>query len=93
MPGLRRMHADEVAIDAALVRRLVTGQFPGWSAPPLAPVPSAGTDNALFRLGSDLVVRLPRIGWAVPDVDKEQEWLPRLAPAPPGRRPAADRAR
>jgi aminoglycoside phosphotransferase (APT) family kinase protein len=80
VPGLSRMHADEVAIDAALVRRLLNGQFPHWSALPLEPVPSAGTDNALFRLGSELVVRLPRIDWAVPAVDKEQHWLPRLAP-------------
>jgi len=44
------------------------------------PVPSAGTDNALYRLGSDLAVRLPRIEGATGQVDKEQKFLPRLAP-------------
>jgi aminoglycoside phosphotransferase (APT) family kinase protein len=43
-------------------------------------VESAGTDNTLFRLGDDLVVRMPRIEWAVPQVAKEQQWLPQLAP-------------
>lgn len=42
---------------------------------------SAGTDNALFGLGDHLVVRLPRIQWAVAGVDLEQKWLPRLAPS------------
>jgi aminoglycoside phosphotransferase (APT) family kinase protein len=78
-----KMHADEVTTDAALVRRLLAAQFPQWAALPLARVPSAGTDNAIYRLGDELVVRLPRIYWAVDQVDKEHEWLPRLAPQLP----------
>ena len=77
------MHDDEVDIDQRLVRRLVDGQFPRWAGLALERVASAGTDNALYRLGADLVVRLPRIGWAVDDVAKEQRWLPRLAPGLP----------
>jgi aminoglycoside phosphotransferase (APT) family kinase protein len=46
-------------------------------------VQSAGTDHVLFRLGDHLVVRLPRIPAAVAQVGKEQQWLPRLAPALP----------
>jgi len=75
-----KMHADEVATDAALVRRLLAAQFPQWADLAIEPVPSAGTDNALFRLGEDMVVRLPRIAWAKRQVDKEQRWLPKLAP-------------
>lgn len=56
-----KMHDDEVDINVALVRRLLTAQFPQWANLPLAPVFSAGTDNALYRLGNVLVVRLPRI--------------------------------
>jgi aminoglycoside phosphotransferase (APT) family kinase protein len=74
------MHADEFPIDAGLVRRLVATQHPQWAGLTVRPVPSAGTDNALFRLGDELAVRLPRIGWAVDDVAKELRWLPRLAP-------------
>jgi aminoglycoside phosphotransferase (APT) family kinase protein len=78
-----KMHADEVETDVSLVRRLLAGQFPHWADLPIAPVKSAGTDNALYRLGDDMAVRLPRIHWATGQVDKEQRWLPRLAPLLP----------
>lgn len=78
-----KMHADEVDTDVLLVDRLIAAQFPQWANLPIEPVPSAGTDNALYRLGADMVVRLPRIHWAVDQVDKEQQWLPRLAPLLP----------
>ncbi len=74
------MHADEVDTDASLVGRLLAAQFPQWAGLPIAPVSSAGTDNAIYRLGDDMAVRLPRIHWAVGQVDKEHEWLPRLGP-------------
>ena len=75
-----KMHEDELGTDVELVGRLVAAQFPAWADLPLTPVPSAGTDNALYRLGEDLTVRLPRIYWATGQVEKEQTWLPRLAP-------------
>lgn len=75
-----RMHADELDIDAALVRRLLAAQFPQWANLPLERVPSAGTDNALYRLGEELVVRMPRIHWATEQVEREHRWLPKLAP-------------
>ena len=78
-----KMHADEVDTDISLVGRLVAAQFPRWAGLPIQPVRSAGTDNALYRLGDEMVVRLPRIHWAVAQVEKEQEWLPRLAPLLP----------
>jgi len=78
-----KMHAEEIYIDGTLVRRLVATQFSHWAGLPLVRVKSAGTDNALFRLGSDMLVRLPRVHWAVDDVHKEQRWLPRLAPLLP----------
>ena len=78
-----KMHQDEVDTSAALVGRLLAEQFPQWADLPITPVPSAGTDNALYRLGDALAVRLPRIHWAVGQVDKEATWLPRLAPALP----------
>lgn len=75
-----QMHADEVPIDVPLVQRLIAQQFPQWAELPLQRVQSAGTDNAMFRLGADLVVRLPRIEGATAQVTKEQRWLPHLAP-------------
>jgi len=74
-----KMHVGEVDTNASLVRRLLAAQFPEWADLPIEPVPSAGTDNALYRLGDDMAVRLPRIHWAA-GVDKEHEWLPKLAP-------------
>ena len=77
---VRVVHPDEVYTDTALVERLLTAQFPQWATLPIQRVASAGTDNALYRLGDELVVRLPRIHWAVGQVEKEQRWLPKLAP-------------
>ncbi|MFJ8658360.1 aminoglycoside phosphotransferase family protein [Streptomyces sp. NPDC093795] len=70
----------ELDIDTALVGRLVAGRFPEWAGLPVRAVASAGTDNAMFRLGDDLVVRLPRVPYAARHVEKEQRWLPLLAP-------------
>jgi len=78
-----RMHADELDVDAALVRRLLAAQFPHWANDPIRPVASTGTDNALFRLGDDRVARLPRIHWAAGQPLTEARWLPRLAPQLP----------
>src|SRR5574340_514096 len=61
-----KMHADEVETDAALVRRLLAAQFPQWAGLPIAPVASSGTDNALYRVGAELVVRLPRLAPHLP---------------------------
>ena len=77
------MHADEVDTGVALVRRLLAGQFPQWAELPVRPVPSYGTDHAIYRLGDGLVVRLPRIPYATAQAAKEAEWLPRLAPQLP----------
>jgi aminoglycoside phosphotransferase (APT) family kinase protein len=79
MCAAKKMHADEVEIDAALVRGLLAAQLPQWADLPLEPVPSAGTVNAIYRLGDDLSVRLPRVPDGVDDVVREHRWLPRLA--------------
>lgn len=74
-----KMHDGEVHTDVDLVRSLIAGQFPRWADLTVTPVPSSGTDNALYRLGTELVVRLPRIDWAVGQVEADHAWLPRLA--------------
>lgn len=78
-----RMHEDEVVVDAQVVHRLVAEQLPQWADLPVVHASSAGTDNAMFRLGDDLVVRLPRVEWAVGGVEHEQRWLPVVGPALP----------
>jgi aminoglycoside phosphotransferase (APT) family kinase protein len=82
--GTPKMHPDEISTDVALVRRLLAAQFPEWARLPIRPYRSAGSDNAMHRLGDDMVVRLPRrAGRTVDSLDKEVEWLPKLAPLLP----------
>ena len=75
--------AAEVHIDVQLVRRLLAAQFPQWADLPLAPVDAAGWDNCIYRLGTDLVVRLPRRALGAAHLDRERQWLPMLAPRLP----------
>jgi aminoglycoside phosphotransferase (APT) family kinase protein len=77
------MHADEVEIDDALVRRLLAEQFPEWAAWPLRRLEPEGTVNAVFRLGDQLAVRLRRRDGRTQPGGRELEWLPRLAPLLP----------
>jgi aminoglycoside phosphotransferase (APT) family kinase protein len=78
-----RLHPDQVGTDAALVRRLLSEQFPQWAALPLEPLRESGTDHDVYRLGAELSVRLPKIGWAAGQAPMEAAWLPRLAPQLP----------
>ena len=49
--GAARMHADDIETDVALIRRLLSGQFPQWMDLPISRVTSYGTDNDIYRLG------------------------------------------
>ncbi|MGW4486863.1 aminoglycoside phosphotransferase family protein [Amycolatopsis sp. NPDC004368] len=77
------MSSDEVTITVEVVRRLVAGQFPQWAELPVAPVPSPGVDNATYRLGDTMSVRLPRFARWEGQVVREQRWLPWLGPRLP----------
>ncbi|MCH5675202.1 aminoglycoside phosphotransferase family protein [Streptomyces gilvus] len=79
----RQMHPGLHPVDDDLVRRLITDRFPRWARLPIRRFPSGGTVNAMFRLGEDMVVRLPLVEGGAKDVALEQEWLPRLAPLLP----------
>lgn len=74
---------EKAAITPELVSRLVAAQFPRWADLPVTAVELDGWDNTTFRLGEDLVVRLPSADWYVAQVDKEHQWLPILAPQLP----------
>jgi aminoglycoside phosphotransferase (APT) family kinase protein len=71
---------EKAAITSGLVSRLVALQFPQWGHLQVDPVDLEGHDNATFRLGDEFSVRLPSADSYVPQVDKEQRWLPLLAP-------------
>jgi aminoglycoside phosphotransferase (APT) family kinase protein len=72
-----RVHEDELDINDGLVRELVDEQFPQWADLPLARA-GDGTVNVIYRLGSDLSIRLPRR--AAKD-ETEERVLERLAPS------------
>lgn len=69
-----------VKIDAALVRRLVTGQFPQWADLPIEPVLPGGHDNKTFHLGDEMCIRMPSRDAYAAHVAIEHEWLPKLGP-------------
>jgi aminoglycoside phosphotransferase (APT) family kinase protein len=77
------MHADEVEIDEALVRQLLAEQFPEWRDLSLRRIEPSGTDHAIFQLGDELSVRLPRVRGPAEPGGKEFVWLPKLAPLLP----------
>jgi aminoglycoside phosphotransferase (APT) family kinase protein len=70
---------ENVQIDEPLVRGLLQAQLPKWADLPLSAVVSSGTDNAIFRLGRDMVVRLPKVEWAIGQAAREHRWLSSLA--------------
>lgn len=75
-----RMHDDEIDTDDDLVRRLLRNQHPQWAELPLKRAASTGTDNAMYRLGDDMVVRLPLRRSATSTVERQLRWLPIFEP-------------
>jgi aminoglycoside phosphotransferase (APT) family kinase protein len=80
---MTRMHADELELREELVRSLLTEQFPEWAELSLRRIEPSGTDNAVFRLGDELSVRLPRREGPTAPGSRELDWLPWLAPQVP----------
>ena len=72
----------DIEVDEVLVRSLLTEQHPDLAGLPVTPL-AAGWDNVSWRLGDDLVVRVPRRAMAVPLLRNEQRWLPVVAPRLP----------
>jgi aminoglycoside phosphotransferase (APT) family kinase protein len=76
-----RVRKADITVD--FVAGLIAGQFPEWSNLPLERVDVDGWDNTTFRLGASMLVRLPSADAYAAQVDKEQRWLPVLAPQLP----------
>jgi len=71
---------DKIHIDVPLVRRLIATKFPQWADLEIKPVEFRGWDNKTFHLGQHMTVRLPSHAEYAGQVEKEQHWLPKLAP-------------
>ncbi len=77
------LHDDELLVDLKLVRELVDRTFPQFSSLRLEALRLSGSSNALFRLGHDLLVRLPRQPGGSATIQKEARWLPWIGPLLP----------
>lgn len=77
---MSQLHSDELSIDVSLARRLVDAAFPEYAGHDLTPTRDSGSSNALFRLGNDMLVRLPRQPGGGATISKEARWLPFVGP-------------
>ena len=71
---------SEPRIDTYLVRQLIAEQFPKWADLDVRPVKTSGWDNRTYHLGDAMSIRLPSAARYAAQVQKEQHWLPKLAP-------------
>lgn len=69
--------AADLHVDERLVRALLADQHPDLRGE--LRLASNGWDNAIYRLGDDLAVRIPRRDAAAHLIAHEQRWLPELA--------------
>jgi aminoglycoside phosphotransferase (APT) family kinase protein len=79
----RILHPDEIPVDAELVRALVSRSMPEYADAPVRRLATSGSTNALFRLGEEFIVRLPRQPGGSAAISKEATWLPVLGPRLP----------
>ncbi|MFJ6321257.1 MULTISPECIES: aminoglycoside phosphotransferase family protein [unclassified Rhizobium] len=75
------MH-DDIAPGEDVIQQLLSEKTPQWADLPIRRLASSGTDNAIYRIGEGLLLRLPRREDAVRLIDKELDWLPRFAGLP-----------
>ena len=70
-------------ITTQIATALIAEQFPQFAHLHIRPVDHSGNDNRTFRLGSEMSIRLPSAEEYVRQVQKEQKWLPKIAPHVP----------
>ena len=80
---MTRLHDDELTVDLDLVRALLGDLHPEWARLPVQRLASTGSTNALFRVGGDLLVRVPRQPDGSATIEKEARWLPYVGAALP----------
>lgn len=63
-----------------LARKLIDSQFPEYAHLSIRSVEKQGHDNRTYRLGNDMLIRMPSADSYALKVPKEQDLLPKLAP-------------
>jgi aminoglycoside phosphotransferase (APT) family kinase protein len=76
----QKLHQNEPDISPDLVQHLIKTQFPDLANQPLRLLAAGGTENVLYRLGTDFLLRFPRMDWAVAPLEKDSTWLGYVAP-------------
>lgn len=66
-------------ITLSLVTNLIAEQFPQLSHLSIKAIEPGGWDNRSFRLGDDMLIRLPSAKPYAQQPEKEQQWLPFLS--------------
>lgn len=69
---------DKNYIDASLAKYLIRTQFPKYSNLDIKPMKKSGWDNRMFKLGDDMLIRIPSAECYAPQVKKEHKFLPRF---------------
>ncbi len=80
MNMINKQLLDKLEITVPLVSKLVAEQFPHWAHLSVKPVKCSGIDNRIFRLGNQMLIRLPSAEDYALQIPKEQKWLQVLAP-------------
>jgi aminoglycoside phosphotransferase (APT) family kinase protein len=75
---MTNMTTQTADISDSLVRALIADQFPQWAELSVHPVSQGGWDNRTFRVGNEMVARLPSAAGYAAQVHREQRWLPYL---------------
>jgi aminoglycoside phosphotransferase (APT) family kinase protein len=76
----QKLHENETDICTELVQHLLETQFPELAHQPLDLLAAGGTENVLYRLGTDFLLRLPRTDSSVAPLEKDSTWLGYVAP-------------
>lgn len=69
----------KIIINELIAQQLIHDQFPQFQHLEIVPVKTQGHDNRTFRLGHELLLRLPSASCYASNIQKEQIWLPQLA--------------
>ncbi len=67
-------------ITPALAHKIIAAQFPEYAHLPITSVEKQGHDNRTYRLGNEMMIRMPTAESYALKVPKEQQLLPKLAP-------------
>jgi len=73
-------HSLSFEITPYLAAQLIGEQFPEYAHLPITSVDKQGHDNRTYRLGNEMLIRMPAAKEYALKVPKEQDLLPKLAP-------------